>query len=138
MKFSALFALALLGPYTTLADEVSYDTAYDNSAASLSTVACSDGANGLITRGFTTFGSLPGFPHIGGAAAIAGWNSPSCGTCWTLTYTNMTINVLAIDVAKYGFNIALSAMNHLTNGNAVQYGRINVTSTSVAPSVCGL
>jgi Cerato-platanin len=146
MRFSTLFApfaLALLGPSTTLADQVTYDTTYDNSGGSLTTVACSDGSNGLITRGFSTFGSLPSFPYIGGAAAIAGWNSASCGTCWALTYTNAqgaqtTINVLAIDVAKSGFNIALSAMNQLTNGNAVQYGIVNVTSTNVAPSVCGL
>jgi hypothetical protein len=146
MKFFTLvasLALALLGPSTTLASPVTYDTTYDNKGGSLTTVACSDGSNGLITRGYTTFGSLPKFPHIGGAYAVTGWNSASCGTCWALTYTNAqgtktTVNVLAIDVAKSGFNIALSAMNELTNGNAVQFGTVNVTSTNVASSVCGL
>ena len=146
MKFSALFpplTLALLGPFTTLAVQVTYDATYDNSGGSLTTVACSDGSNGLIPRGYTTFGSLPKFPHIGGAYVVEGWNSASCGTCWALTYTNArgestTINVLAIDVAKSGFNIALSAMNELTGGNAVQFGIVNVTSASVASSVCGL
>jgi len=146
MKFSTLLAplaLALLGPCTTFAAQVTYDTTYDNRAGSLTTVACSDGSNGLIPRGYKTFGDLPKFPHIGGADVIAGWNSASCGTCWALTYTNAqgkktTINVLAIDVAKSGFNIALSAMNELTGGNAVQYGTVNVTSQKVSPSVCGL
>lgn len=146
MKFFALFAplaLVLLGPSTTYAVQVTYDTTYDNSGGSLTTVACSDGSNGLITRGFTTFGSLPSFPYIGGASVITGWNSASCGTCWALTYTNAqgvstTINVAAIDVAKSGFNIALSAMNELTGGNAVQYGVVDVTATQVAASVCRL
>ena len=146
MKFLPLFpllTLALLGPFTTLAIQVTYDTAYDNSGTSLTSMACSDGSNGLITRGYTTLGSLPKFPHIGGAYVVTGWNSASCGTCWSLTYTNAqgnntTINVLAIDVAKSGFNIALSAMNELTNGNAIQIGIVNVTSVSVPSSVCGL
>ncbi|RDB24055.1 Heat-stable antigen [Hypsizygus marmoreus] len=145
MKFSAIFAsLALFAlPTTTLAVTLAYDTVYDNASGSLATVACSDGSHGLLTRGFTTFGSLPKFPHIGAAAAVAGWNSPNCGTCWQLTYTNgqgakKTINVIAIDHAGAGFNIALSAMNELTNGQAVQLGRVDVASKQVAASVCGL
>lgn len=145
MKFSTILApLALsLLPTMTSAVTLAYDTAYDKSTSSLTTVACSDGVNGLLTRGFTTFGSLPKFPHIGAASAVTGWNSPNCGTCWQLTYKNgqgvsKSINVIAIDVAGAGFNIALSAMNELTGGNAVQLGRVDVTSKQVASSVCGL
>ena len=128
----ALFASSALGI------TVSYDTTYDNRGQSLATVSCSDGTNGLLTRGFSTFGSLPGFPNIGGAAAVGGWNSPSCGTCWRLTYQGRSINVLAIDHAGAGFNIALTAMNTLTNGQAVNLGRIDATATQVAASNCGL
>ncbi|KAF8577426.1 hypothetical protein K439DRAFT_1639753 [Ramaria rubella] len=32
---------------------------------SLSIVACSNGVNGLLTKGFTTFDSLPTFTNIG-------------------------------------------------------------------------
>jgi len=145
MKFTALVAsLALiLLPSCSLAVTLSYDEAYDVSGSSLATVACSDGANGLMTRGFTTFGSLPSFPRIGGAAAIPGWNSTNCGTCWQLTYTNSSkiaksINVLAIDHTDSGFNIGLGAMNTLTNGQAVQLGRVDVVSKQVSASVCGL
>jgi hypothetical protein len=145
MKLSAIFAplaLAVL-PSTTYAVTLAYDTVYDNKSGSLATVACSDGSNGMLTRGFTTFGSLPKFPHIGAASAITGWNSPNCGTCWQLTYTNSSgvsksINILGIDVAGAGFNVALAAMNELTNGNAVQFGRVDVASKQVAASVCGL
>lgn len=123
---------------------VSYTSVYDVSSNSLDTVACSDGANGLETKNYTTFGSLPKFPYIGGASAVAGWNSANCGTCWQLTYTNTSsgstrsINVLVIDYTTSGFNIAEEAMNDLTNGQAGKLGRINATSKQVASSICGL
>lgn len=143
MKFtSVLGCLSLLSLPFALAETLSYDTTYDASSGSLATVACSDGANGLLTRGFTTFGSLPKFPFIGGASAVTGWNSTGCGTCWQVDYTSnnttTSINVLAIDVATAGFNVAEAAMNNLTNNLAVELGRITVTSTQVAASVCGL
>ncbi|KZP05256.1 Cerato-platanin [Athelia psychrophila] len=89
------------------------------------------------------FGSLPKFPYIGGAQAVAGWNSASCGSCWNLTYTNTkkvskSISVLAVDHADSGFNIALEAMNALTGGIAEELGRISVTSKQIASSHCGL
>ncbi|KAL7282975.1 hypothetical protein ACG7TL_002393 [Trametes sanguinea] len=136
-KTLAIAALALFVP-SALGVTVSYDQTYDNSGASLATVACSDGTNGLLTKGFSTFGSLPHFPNIGGAAVIPGWNSDQCGTCWQLTYNGKSINVLAIDHAESGFNIALEAMNTLTGGQAVQLGRVDATATQVAASQCGL
>jgi len=145
MKFSIFFAVPALCilPSLTLATTVAYDSAYDNAAGSLDTVACSDGPNGLETRGYTTFGSLPKFPHIGGTATVAGWNSPNCGTCWELTYTNAqkqnkTINVIAIDRAGEGFNIAFKAFNELTGGQGTQLGRVDVAARKVPSSVCGL
>jgi len=140
MKFFA--SLAIL-PVLASALTVSYDTVYDNKAGSLATVACSDGENGLLTAGFTTFGSLPKFPFIGGAPAVTGWNSASCGTCWNITYVNTkgvskTISVLAIDVGGANFNIAKAAMDTLTNGQATQLGRVTITSKKVATSLCGL
>ena len=138
MKVFTIVSTLALFSSSALGITVSYDTTYDNSGQSLATVSCSDGPNGLLTRGFSTFGSLPRFPNIGGAAAVGGWNSPSCGTCWRLTYQGRSINVLAIDHAGAGFNIALTAMNTLTNGQAVNLGRIDATATQVAASNCGL
>lgn len=162
MKFAALTALFCSLFLPALCTTVTYDTAYDVSSASLNTVACSNGANGLVSR-FPTFGDLPNFPNIGGAPAVAGWNSPNCGkspvcpqkgfrsdtlchlgTCWALTYTPPTgkvkkvIHVLAIDTGAKGFNIALEAMNELTEGQAVQLGTVDVVSSQVDASVCGL
>jgi hypothetical protein len=140
MKYSLVLA-AISFAIPAFAVTVSYDNTYDNPNGSLTTIACSDGANGLITRyGFNTFRDIPNFPHIGGAAAIAGWNSTQCGTCWKLTYsgTGKSINVLAIDHTDSGFNIAQEALDELTNGQAVQFGRIDATVTQVPATQCGL
>ncbi|KAI0130254.1 Cerato-platanin [Xylariales sp. AK1849] len=121
------------------AASVAYDTGYDLGSRSMTEVACSDGANGLITRyGWQTQGAIPDFPYIGAAEAVEGWNSANCGTCWELSYQGKTINVLAIDHAASGFNIALDAMNALTNGQATALGRVDATATQVDVSACGL
>ncbi|KAI0818672.1 Cerato-platanin [Irpex lacteus] len=117
----AVLSLAAVGQSVS----VSWDSTYDDAGASLATVACSDGANGLLTKGFTTFGSLPHFPSIGGAPA-------------SLTFNGKSINVLAIDVGQDGFNLSEEAMNTLTNGQAVALGRVDATATQVAASACGL
>ncbi|RYP77842.1 hypothetical protein DL771_000939 [Monosporascus sp. 5C6A] len=118
---------------------VAYDTGYDNAGRSLDAVACSDGPNGLKTRfGWQTQGQIPRFPNIGAAAAVGGWNSPNCGTCWRLSYGGRSVNVLAVDHAGAGFNIGLSAMNRLTGGQAVQLGRVEASATQVAARECGL
>ncbi|CAG7961874.1 unnamed protein product [Penicillium nalgiovense] len=121
---------------------VSYDPKYDVGTSSLNTVSCSDGPNGLVTQGYSDFASLPSFPNIGGAITIPGWNSPNCGKCYELHYSNgkidKTINVIAVDAAPGGFNIGLQAMNTLTNGQAEQLGRVDATYVEVDASVCGL
>jgi hypothetical protein len=121
---------------------VQYDTVYDNPATSLNTVACSDGKNGMVTKGYKTFGSLPSFPHIGAASAVEGYNSASCGSCWELSYTNnkttTSIYVTAIDHAAQGFVIAQKALRDLGGQQAVDAGKINATATRVGGSFCGL
>ncbi len=61
-----------------------------------------------------------------------------CGSCWQLTYQGTSINVLAIDHTDVGFNIAQTAMNTLTNGQAQFLGRIDATAVQVDRSNCGL
>ena len=138
------FSLSALPPtiFATI-QTVAYDPVYDNPNGSLTTVACSNGTNGLITRGYKTFGSLPSFPNISAAFAVSGWNSIGCGTCWQLTYANAqgakkSINVTAIDVAGSGFNLALTAMDTLIGGQAVHVGRIEADAVQVPASGCGL
>lgn len=135
MQFLTLFTFAAAAS----AASVAYDTGYDDGARSMTAVSCSDGANGLITKyGWQTQGAIPRFPYIGAADAVGGWNSAQCGTCWQLTYNGKSINVLAIDHAASGFNIALDAMNALTNGQATSLGRVEAQSVQVPVSNCGL
>jgi hypothetical protein len=117
---------------------VRYDTAYDDPKCSLSTVACYNGANGLLTKGFATFGSLPSFPNIGAAQAVGGWNCPACGSCWQISYGGYSINVTAVDHAGDGFNLSLEAMNTLTSGHAEEFGVIDAQATQIDKCHCGL
>ncbi|KAI1349977.1 EC5 protein [Xylaria sp. FL0043] len=138
MQLSNIFSLLSLTALVS-AVSVSYDQGYDNGARAMTAVACSDGPNGLITRyGWQTQGQIPNFPNIGGAPAVAGWNSASCGTCWTLTYNGRSVSVLAVDAGYGSFNIALGAMNTLTNGQAVALGRVDATVVQAPLSACGL
>ncbi|KAL5003565.1 Cerato-platanin-domain-containing protein [Aspergillus recurvatus] len=146
----AFAAAALAAPSNPLAarqssgtSTLSYDTKYDVADTSLTTVACSDGDFGLITEGYTTFGSLPTFARIGGAPTIASWGSPNCGSCYQLSYTSATgatnsIIVTAVDTAPGGFNVGQQAMNQLTGGRAAEVGRVDITWTQVGREQCGL
>jgi hypothetical protein len=116
---------------------VKYDTIYDESKTALTAVACSDGKNGLITKGYSTFGSLPSFPKIGGAAAVSGYNSTSCGSCWKLSYKTSVIYVTAIDHTSAGFNIAKKALADLGGQQAVDGGQIYADAERVQGSYCG-
>jgi hypothetical protein len=46
--------------------------------------------------------------------------------------------VLAIDHTDAGFNIAQEALDALTNGQAVQLGRIDAQATQIAANICGM
>ncbi|KAG1856381.1 Cerato-platanin [Suillus subalutaceus] len=125
MKFSSvLFSISVfvLSSLAQTTETLSYDTTYDNASLSLSSVACSDGTNGLETKGYTTLGSLPTFPNVGGVYTVTGYNSAACGTCYNVTYGTTS----------------QTAMNTLTGNLAVELGRVDVTSTQVDVSVCGL
>lgn len=136
MQFTALFSTLLLAG-AALATRAGFDTTYDNASGDMNTVACSDGTNGLAKR-FPTFGSVPTFPNIGGASAIAGFNDAACGSCWQLTFNGASIIVTAIDHADDGFNLSEEALNALTDGDAAEVGTADVTAVQVDKSLCGL
>ena len=138
MKLSAT-VISLVASFSIVsAVRVGYDTVYDNPNNSLSTVACSDGSNGMLTKGYTTYSSLPSFPNIGAAQAVAGWNCPACGSCWQILYEGESIYFTAIDHADNGFVLSSEAMDTLTKGQAQNLGVIDANATQVAESSCGL
>ncbi|KAJ2968038.1 hypothetical protein NQ176_g9372 [Zarea fungicola] len=139
MYASGFLSLGALVATAIATTAVSYDTGYDDGSRTLAVTSCSDGDNGLITRyHWQTQNQIPRFPFIGGAQAVAGWNSPSCGTCWSLQYQGRNITVLAVDHSGDGFNIGLHAMNELTGGRGVEVGRVKAEATPVDVKLCGL
>jgi hypothetical protein len=136
LSLAALFSVALAS-----AEDVQYNTIYDDPSYSLNGVACSNGPHGLVTAGFNTIGdllALPGSPSVGGAFAVSGWGSPECGSCWNLEYNGNSIYVIAFDTISSGFDLSLTAMNELTGNNAVALGTVNAIATQVSRSDCGL
>ncbi|OSX58786.1 hypothetical protein POSPLADRAFT_1173041 [Postia placenta MAD-698-R-SB12] len=140
MKLTTLLTGSLCLVPVVLADtyKITYNTFYDNADTSLNDTACSNGANGLITRGYTTLGSLPIFPYIGGSFAVPHWNSTGCGTCWHLSYNGISIDVTAVDTAGVGFDISLDAFNFFTQGQGEAAGFVFANATQVDASLCGL
>lgn len=139
MQLSSILSIFTLATAAS-AVTVSYDLGYDEPSRSLTTVSCSDGVNGLMTKhpSWKVQSDIPRFPYIGGAASIAGWNSPNCGLCKKATYKGKSIYVLAIDHAASGLNVGKKAMDALTNNQASALGRIEATVTNVDKKFCGL
>ena len=79
MKLISIVAI-LAAPFAASATRISWDSVYDQGTQSFATVACSDGPNGMLTKGYKVFKDLPTFPNIGGSSAVASWNSPNCGS----------------------------------------------------------
>ena len=96
ISLAALFSVAYAGP-TPSTNIVRYNSLYDTPTTLLNNVACSNGNNGLITGGSSTFESFPSFPFIGAAFYVGNWNSPQCGSCWESTFESDTIYLTAID-----------------------------------------
>lgn len=141
MQFSTIIISLVAAATTAFAQGVttaSYDTVYDTASLSTLALACSDGINGLSTKGYSTIGALPRFPMVGAASPVTGWNSPNCGGCYSLTFGSTTINIIAIDRAVDGFVLSRGALDALTGGQAVALGRVNVTWAPAPKSACGL
>jgi len=85
---------------------VSYDTGYDDPSRSLTTVSCSDGVNGLITKyGWQTQGDVHRFPLIGGKAPIS-WNSAEVRQFFpflSLSRTPKSLLIFEIFMFIFGF-----------------------------------
>lgn len=129
MQFPTLILLLLtLTTSTSLAQErstASYDPMYDNPGLSTDQTACSDGVNGL-SRAYPTIGLIPRYPFVGASPKIAGWNSPSCGKCYTLRYGGRpAIIVKAIDRGDR-FVLSKRAMDEMTGGMASTLGTVSV------------
>lgn len=116
---------------------ITFNTVYDDPSLSLNSVSCSNGENGLVTKGYASVAQLP-TALVGGSPTIQGWNSKNCGACYALTYKNATVYVLAIDTAINQFNVAKKALDALTGGHAAEFGSVEGTFELVAGEKCSL
>ncbi|KAK3678758.1 hypothetical protein LTR78_001211 [Recurvomyces mirabilis] len=115
---------------TAATEFISFDLGYDDGSRSMNFIACSDGGNGLETRyGWETEGQIPSFPYIGGSIAIVGE---------TLLFVAPATRNLQWSDSPHA-RMSETAMNKLTNGQAVQLGRIDaqVEVPENAPNACG-
>ncbi|KAI6115456.1 Cerato-platanin [Pisolithus croceorrhizus] len=134
-----IFAFSLSVPVLAqMTTSLAYDAIYGDANLPLSRLACSDGSNGLESKGYTTLSSFSNFPYLGGAPTVADWNDPSCGKCYAVTYGKNTIKVIALDVSKDGFTVSPQVMDTLTDGQANALGRVEVTAAEVPASECSL
>ena len=150
-----LAPLALAGEAATL----SFDPVYSTPSTSTLNLACSDGANGLYTKGFPTLGSLSKYPNVVASPEIqgmlyisipnfiinsadekyVGWNSAQCGACYKLYYkgTGKSVYAVGVDVGRGGFVGSQQVLDTLTNGRATAVGRVDVSWLRVEPVLCG-
>ncbi|KAK7038777.1 hypothetical protein VNI00_010663 [Paramarasmius palmivorus] len=115
--------------------QLRYDSTYGNPSQSLSVVSCSNGDNGMITKGYNTVGDVP--TYVGAAQGVS-WDSPNCGTCWQISYGDKSINMVAVDYAASGFRVSPAAMDYLTNNQAFNLGVVDVQVKQVDKSVCNV
>lgn len=91
-KLLPILIILLIAPTIVQSDTaiVTYHlyTKYDK----LTTVSCSDGANGIMSWGYKDLSLM--FPYVT-AWQPASWNSPQCGSCikimWNGKYTYVTV-----------------------------------------------
>jgi hypothetical protein len=105
----------------------------------LTSVACSDGINGIITRwGYSDLSNM--FPYVT-AASFATWNSVKCGECIKITNGDKSIYVTVIDQCqvlsnKDHFDLSKEAFAELLGKDGVFRGSSNGNWEVVSNSNC--
>lgn len=141
MQFSTILSVfALVGgalSQTSGTGSAGYDLVYDNPETSTLSLACSDGVNGLYTKGHLKLSDLPRFPRVAAAETVTGWNSPKCGACYNLTWEGVSVSVVVVDHTDSGFVLSLAALDTLAGGQGAGLGRVNITWEEAIPANCG-
>ncbi|KAF3909542.1 Cerato-platanin [Arthrobotrys entomopaga] len=137
------FAFATLLAATVSASSLKWDIHYSFSQdLALTSFACSDGSNGLITTtGAQTVGELktklkPGV-YIAATPQIVSWNSPNCGKCYRVRNprTNKSILVVGIDVSRPAAVTGQEGFLAVSQSGLGQ-GTLNVYFSEVPASNC--
>ncbi|KAF9566412.1 hypothetical protein EC968_003756 [Mortierella alpina] len=136
-------AYATLLVATVSATNLKWDSNYSyTSNLALTSFACSDGVNGLITKtGALTTSQLrtklkPGV-YTAATPFVASWNSPNCGKCYRVRNpaNNKSIYIIAIDVGKPDVVTGQEGFNSITQTGLAQ-GSFIAYFTEVPTSNC--
>ena len=136
--FLASTVSAVVVPRAPVAASIAWDSNYGNGDLSTLSVACSNGLNGLYSKGYKTLGALPSFPNVAAIQTVTGWNDADCGKCYKATFRTKSVYITAVDVAGGGIVTSKATLNTLTGGLAEELGRVDGTFEEVAASNCGL
>ncbi|KAF5311591.1 hypothetical protein D9611_009480 [Ephemerocybe angulata] len=146
MKFSTIFstlaATALVAvAQPPLLTTINFDDRLCVGSTSLQTTSCSTGANGLITKGFPTLGSLPSFPQVAGSFIVEGFNSTSCGACWEVfdPNTGHSVFLTLVNSVSPGFTLCTDTLLTLTGFDRSNVpANIPVEARAIPAADCGL
>ncbi|EED79536.1 predicted protein [Postia placenta Mad-698-R] len=100
---------------------LAYSTIYDEASTPVDELTC--GAQ-LKALGYTTLGSLPGFPYIGGSANVTDADAAKrgCGECVLINFAGAFAKVLVVDHADEGIVVSEQTMQWLApDGNVTHY-----------------
>ncbi|KAJ3575192.1 hypothetical protein NP233_g1264 [Leucocoprinus birnbaumii] len=120
---------------------LNYDTLYDHPDTPLSATACS--ADAGVLKGYKTFGEIPNYPHIAGSFFVEGFNSSSCGACYSLLYnradgTQVVLSFTVVNSASGGFISSAQGVKDLTGLDINEFPGNALISILNVPSIdCG-
>lgn len=142
MKASAY--ISLLFSSLATASTLKYESRYTlSNNQQLTSFACSDGPNGLITKtGATNVAQLRTKLRTGvyitAAPSVAGWNSVNCGQCWQLRNpkNNKTISAIAVDHAAPDLVGGEDAFRALSTSGTLKEGALTVYPAEKVHSAC--
>lgn len=106
---------------------------------SLTTVSCSDGANGIMSWGYRDLSMM--FPYVT-AWQPSSWNSPQCGSCakimWKGKYTYVTVidQCGVINSAYSHFDMSKEAFYGLFGDIGIAKGTMTANFSIVASKYC--
>lgn len=113
-----------------------FNTLYDDPSRPLSEVACWKKKTGLMPNlDWSLQKDTVGFI---GVDKIGHFSIAKCLSCWTLAYDDKTISLFALDSADSGIVMSLNALQYLTDGRALELGRVDIHAIEVDTSNCGI
>ncbi|KAF8836486.1 hypothetical protein BDN67DRAFT_859255, partial [Paxillus ammoniavirescens] len=81
----------------------------------LDSVLCSNEANGLESKAYSTLDSLHSFPYVGGVYTVEGWNSVASGAQYAFAYGINTDQCSCGKFTKTRLTVSQAGMTTSTN-----------------------